>query len=318
VNVAAILGVGKSLGQRFTLVDLLPSALLGLFILALMWGGAPADAPSLDRFAARIDHLSGVKAVLLGLALVGFALITQPLQLALVRLLEGYWGLSRPAEALTKLGQRRHRRLREQLERRQLSTRTDADAPNQAARSYAAWALSRRYPPAPLIMPTRLGNALRAAEDRAGRRYGLDTVVAWPRLYPLLSERVRDLVDDQRAQLDIAARFTVTLLVAAVVSLALLVTHGWWLAVPAVGLALAWLSYRGACTAGIAYGESIETAFDLHRLDLRRALQLPLPQSLEQERALNDELTRFLQQPFAGRALVYVTDSPPLCDESRT
>lgn len=307
MNAAAILGFGKDLGQRFTLVDLLPSALLGLFILALVWGGAPGDPPDLDRFVAHVEDLSGVEAVLLALALLGFALITQPLQLGLVRLMEGYWGMTSAAEAIAGWGRRRHARQRAKIEARQLTTAADGDhkPAGRAQRSYAAWALSRRYPPAPLVMPTRLGNALRAAEDRAGRRYGLDTIAAWPRLYPLLSERVAALVDDQRTQVDIAARFTAVLLGATAASAALLVTHGWWLLVPVATLALAWLSYRGACSAALSYGDGLETAFDLHRLDLRAGLHLAMPRTLEEERALNQELSKFLLQPFAGRQLTY-------------
>jgi hypothetical protein len=145
-------------------------------------------------------------------------------------------------------------------------------------------------------MPTGLGNALRAAEDRAGRRYGLDTVAVWPRLYPVLGERVLAIVDDQRTQLDVAVRFCVVLLVAAVVSLALLVTQGWLLLVPAATFVLAWLAYKGSVGAAVAYGEGLETAFDLHRFDLLRALHLPLPADSEQERAQNAQVTAFLAQ----------------------
>ena len=306
MNVADILGFGKDLGRRFAIVDLLPTALLGLFLLGLVWGGAPSRAPDVDRFVARMEELSGVEGVLLALALVAFAILSQPLQVGIVRLMEGYWGGSPPAVAVSDWRRGRHRRVRATLEARQMRTGTDGeDAVAKVHRSYAAWALTRRYPPAPLVMPTRLGNALRAAEDRAGRRYGLDTISAWPRLYPLLSERVTALVDDQRAQMDVAARFAAVLLVAAVVSAALLATHGWWLLVPAAALVLAWLSYRGACSAALAYGDGLEAAFDLHRLDLREHLHLPMPRTLEEERALNQELSKFLLQPFAGRKLTY-------------
>ena len=311
MNAAAILGLGKDLGQRFTLVNLLPNALLGVFLLVLVWGGAPADSPNVDRFIARAENLGIVEAVLLALALLGFALVTQPLQLVVVRLMEGYWGTTFALGLLANWGRRRHTRLRNRLERRQLSIGTSNEAVSQADRSYAAWALSHHYPPALLIMPTRLGNALRAAEDRAGQRYGLETIVAWPRLYPLLSERVASLIEDQRIQMDMAARFTANLLVATAASAALLLPHGWWLLVPAVTLTLSWLSYRGTCSAAIAYGEGLETAFDLHRLDLRVSLHLVLPRTLEDERTLNKELSKFLLQPFAGRQLTYQHQAAP-------
>jgi hypothetical protein len=58
--------------------------------------------------------------------------------------------------------------------------------------------LRQRFPiPDHLVKATRLGNLLAATEDRAGRDYGLDAVVAWPRLYPLLGAEIKVIVDDR-------------------------------------------------------------------------------------------------------------------------
>ena len=213
--------------------------------------------------------------------------------------------LTRLLTAIAEARRRHHRERRAQLEAAQLRTSADAEADGDTrqARAQAAWQLQKRYPPAPLVMPTALGNTLRAAEHRAGRRYGLDTVVVWPRLYPMLPERMLAILDDERTQLDVAVRFCVVLGVASVVSLGLLITHGWWLLVPVASLGLAWLAYRAAVGAALAYGEGLETAFDLHRFELLHALHLPLPATSEEERVLNQQLTAFLLQgqrvPFA-------------------
>ena len=302
----ALLGVARDAGRRVTLIGLLPTAMLALFILALVWGGAPSDPPSIGRFVDHLDTLSTTEVLLGFLALLGVAILSQPLQLPLVRLLEGYWPSA--ADSVAQARRSAHRARRARLEAAQLLTADDAgsgadNASVREARVQAAWRLRKLYPPDPLVMPTALGNALRAAEDRAGRRYGLDTVVVWPRLYPLLSERVLAIVDDERTQLDVAVRFSVVLLVAALASLGLLITHGWLLVVPAGLLVLAWLAYRAAVGAAIAYGEGLETAFDLHRFDLLRGLHLPLPAGSDEERALNAQVTAFLLQgqqvPFA-------------------
>jgi hypothetical protein len=294
----ALLGVARDAGRRVTLLGLLPTAMLALYVLALVWGGAPADAPSLDRFVDHLEKLTTTEVLLGFVALLGVAILTQPLQLPLVRLLEGYWpGF---AEPLARARRRAQRGRRARLERAQLLTADHAgaedDGDGREARVRAAWRLRKLYPPDPLVMPTALGNALRAAEDRAGRRYGLDSVVAWPRLYPLLSERVLAIVDDERTQLDVAVRFCAVLVVAGLVSVGLLVTQGWLLLVPAGLFVVAWLAYRAAVGAAIAYGEGLETAFDLHRFDLLRALRLPLPATSEEERALNAQVTAFLLQ----------------------
>jgi hypothetical protein len=156
-----------------------------------------------------------------------------------------------------------------------------------------AWQLRHRFPPESLLLPTSLGNVLRAAEYRAGRAYGLDSVVIWPRLYPLLPETVRNSVDDVRLQLDVAARFTAVFLLGTVFSAALLITHTWWLLLPAFTLLLAWISYRASVNAAAAYGVGVETAFDLGHL--RAALHLRQPPDRASERANNRQLTDFFR-----------------------
>jgi hypothetical protein len=294
MSVSDLVGFGRDIGTRFALVGLLPGAVLALLVLALVWSGAPGDAPDVDRVLDHARDLDGWAGGLLFLALVVAALMLQPLQLGLVRALEGYWPAPVRALALGRQRRRRDALAAAAAPRAQMPTAAEltamADAESRLRRLFGSdpdW-----------LLPTRLGNALRAAETRAGEPYGLDAVVAWPRLYPLLPDGVRALVDDQRDALDLAARFCVIFATAAAVSLALLATHGWWLLVPAACLLLAWLSYRGAIAAAIAYGEGIRAAIDLHRFDLLGALHLPLPATLEQERAVNEQLSLFLRQSW--------------------
>jgi hypothetical protein len=292
MSVADLIGFGRDLGTRFALVGLLPGAVLALFVLALVWSGAPGAAPDLDEILDHARDLDAWAGGLLFLALVVVALVLQPLQLALVRALEGYW-----PEPLARRGRKRWQRRYETLSEKAAPRAEVPDAATVAAMADAESRLQRLFPSDPeWLLPTRLGNALRAAESRAGEPYGLDAVVVWPRLYPLLPDGVRALVDDQRDGLDLAARFCAIFAAAAVISLVLLVSHGWWLLVPAACLLLAWISYRGAVAAAIAYGEGIRSAIDLHRFDLLAALHLPLPATLEQERAVNEQVSLFLRQ----------------------
>ncbi len=301
MNLAGLLGASKDLGARFNLVGLLPTAVLALFVLALLWSGAPGRSPDLDRVVAEAEDLGVWEGALLFLALVVVGLVLQPLQLSLVRLLEGYWGDSRLSRLLAAPGTAFHRRRRGRLAARQVHSAGRPSADELADMRLAEAALRRLYPPAVGVLPTKLGNVLRAAEHQAGSRYGLEATVAWTRLYPLLSKNVAALVDDERDQLDLTARFCVVFVVATVVSLGLLVSHGPWLLVPAATLVLAWLSYRAAVAAALAYGEGIATAFDLHRFDLLRALRLPLPPDRDCERRANARLSEFLVH---GEALV--------------
>jgi hypothetical protein len=145
--------------------------------------------------------------------------------------------------------------------------------------------LRRRFPlPEHLIQPTALGNVLAAMEDTAGRAYGLDAVTAWPRLYPVLGEQVRSIVDDLRDGLDTAARLAVTMTTTAVASLVLLGWSEWWMALAAVPFAVAVVAYRGAVQAALAYSTSVHVAFDLHRFDLLKALHTTPPAVVKDER----------------------------------
>jgi hypothetical protein len=291
----AIVSATGDLGVRFRFVSLLPVGVLALYVLALAWSGAPAHAPSVGRVVLHAKTVAGWQAFLLAVAVVAVALIAEPLQVTLVRLLEGYWGQSWAGRLLAAPGTAVHRRRRRRLDQAQQRT-PGGPARTVAYREEAARKL-RAYPPEPGILPMMLGNILRAAEDRAGRRYGLDAVIAWPRLYPLLSDKVAAGLRDLRDQLDLVARFCVVFAIATAVSAGFLATHGWWLAVALVPLAGALLSYRAALAAAAAYGQAVEAAVDLHRFDLLTALHLPLPADLPGEVAANQDLTRFLRQP---------------------
>lgn len=296
MNGDAVVAATKDLGIRFRFVSLLPVAILALYVLALVWSGAPGRPPRVQQVMAHAKHVEGWMAFLLALTVVIVALIAEPLQITLVRVLEGYWGESQAGRLLAAPGKAFHRARRNRLD--QLQRQHDGARPAPVAVREEAARKLRRYPPAEAVLPTELGNVLRAAENRAGSRYGLDAISVWPRLYPLLADKVTAVLDDLRDQLDIAARFCVVFLLATVISVACLAWHGWWLTVAAGTLAGAVLSYRAALGAAAAYGEAVEAAFDLHRFDLLTALHLPLPADLTSEVKANQQLSRFLRQPY--------------------
>ncbi len=281
------------LGGRMFLVGFLPTfaagAVLGLLARARVPGGL--------RFA---DAWRAVTTMTVGQAVAGLlALIAlHPLQLPMVRLLEGYW--PRWATPLADYGRWRQERRRRKL--MIASTPPDTDDHRAIQRAGQAGELLRSaFPLGDRLLPTALGNALTAAESRAGREYGFDGIVAWPRLYPLLAEPVRAVVDDRRDSLDVAARFSVTMLAAAVLSVPVLAGTGWWLLLALVPLAMSRIAYRGAVAAAVGYGESVRVAFDLHRFDLLRALHLPLPATHEIERARNEHLCLMWRQDASQR-----------------
>jgi hypothetical protein len=163
--------------------------------------------------------------------------------------------------------------------------------------------LHSRFPPPPeppsipeeRILPTALGNTLRAAEDTAGQRYGLDSVTLWPALYTVLSPAVKEAVDDSRNQMDIAARFCAVLVGCALAAAIMLWRYPlWMIGFIAVTLLGARFAYLAAVSAAEGYGVMIGLAFDRHRFDLLTALHLPLPPDSVTEHQVNQDFTERL------------------------
>lgn len=158
------------------------------------------------------------------------------------------------------------------------------------------------------VMPTRLGNVIRASEFYSLKRYDLDAVVAWPRLQSLLPTEFAESLRNAKANLDL---FLV------VTTLAALFTFGWeiWLflftgrwdlfLLVSAGWLLVLFGYFGAIQAGRSYGELIKAAFDLHRWELLKALHLKLPEGYAQEKALWREVSDLLYRNLPPKAEVY-------------
>jgi len=285
----------KELGLRFTLVGVLPIAALVLYVAGLSLSVRAGGAPDLAALAKFAHELTAADALGVVVAIIVLAFLLQPLQLSLVRLLEGYWDGSRLAGAAATIAVAWHRRQRKKLEAASQSTH-EPSTDEVIAMGAAARRLRRFYPAPDRLLPMMLGNVLRAAEDKGEARYGLDTVVIWPRLYHVLPKGLQQSLADQRNQLDTAARLCVAFILAATASAALLYPHGWWNLAEIIALALAWMSYRSAIAAALAYGESIQVAIDLHRFDMLKAMHLPAPADRDAELKSNRLLCDFLRQ----------------------
>lgn len=283
-------------------MGVLPSLVFAGIAVVLWWSRAPAAYPDLNQLIQQAKSVGAEGAVLLSSVVLGSALLIQPLQFELVQFFEGYWRTSwLPVRLLTAVCIAWQSRGRKAL----VETWEPPAGRNQGTAEdimRAAWRLRHRYPDRQPVLPTRLGNVLRAAEERAGQRYGLDAVVVWPRLYPLLPQQVTRGLAEQRGQLDLNVRLSAMLSLSAVAQSGLflsqptqLLVHPWWLLLPAGTLLVAHLSYRAAVSAAEAFGVTIETVFDLHRFALFPALRLKLPATYAEEVAQNRYLTAFLR-----------------------
>lgn len=144
----------------------------------------------------------------------------------------------------------------------------------------------RRTPQEHLIMPTELGNILRASETKPEEKYGLNAVICWPRLWLLLPEEARSEISQARASLDTGAHVLFWSLLFIVWSI-----WAWW---ALLGVLVAILAYRGMLSAATIYADLVESAFDVHRQALYHALRWPLPRDPASEQQIGQELTQYL------------------------
>ncbi|MEV7343248.1 hypothetical protein [Streptomyces sp. NPDC093544] len=266
--------------RRVLSVHFAPCALFVVGVLALVRAGSFSgrsdwSAVSPQRPAAVLGVIATVVvcASLLGLLL-------QPFQVRAVRVLEGYWdrwfltaGL---AGLLARLQRRRWWALRRRAEQAgggDNALRVRADARRRLA----------ARPSAEVLLPTALGNALRAGELSAGERYGLSTLSSWPRIYLQVSDRMADVLRSTRDALDGAVNLCWSFLALTGAGAGALYDEpsDWWLC--GAGLTLAAVAYKGAVTAAQVYSGLMHVAYDLHRFDLLDALHYPLPTREDEE-----------------------------------
>lgn len=232
-------------------------------------------------------------AVLIGLlvAVTTTGFIVARLSNPALRLLEGYWPRwSNPIrQPLIELhGERVERWQREWDE---LQPKVDAETASRPQMERALW-LDERLRDYPdnydRLLPTRLGNVLRAAELRPVSRYGIDVVRCWPQLWLAFPEHSRLELIYARTSLDSAVRSLLWAL------LLVIWTPLTWLA-PLMGALLAAIVLLWVLPARArSYGAVVEAAVDVHRTALYSALRWPLPATPADERADGAALTEYL------------------------
>lgn len=275
-----------------TLLAALAATGLGWPVVLQVWDQLPVDR----KFAV------GLALLLITTLLAG---VLYFLRFALIRLLEGYWAHAMPCGS--RLAQRyrtRHQRIHAQYEGR-------------LTKRHALWPDS--YPRnVDRIMPTRLGNILRAGEEHAYLRYGIDSVTAWPRLYIVLPETFRQTFGSAAANLELAVIISVLgAAFAAIGGLLASVMLPWYAALLIVGggMAVAWLGYQAALHAASGYAMLIRAAFDVHRWKLLEAMGLKSPTSYDSEREQWGQLRKLWREMGPDSAKAHMLRYPQDCTE---
>lgn len=160
----------------------------------------------------------------------------------------------------------------------------------------AAWRAATRYPEeGHRVLPTRLGNALRRAEDRVGTQYGLDAVVIAPHITVVAAPERAAYIHDSRQELDVSVRLCFFALVAAAITALWLASTGWWVFIAVIPYVGAYLTYRGAVAAAGEWGAALAASVDLDRFALYEALHLQMPSDTSEERTNNMQLMNLIR-----------------------
>jgi hypothetical protein len=240
------------------------------------------------QIAPAIDHEQLAFFIVIPTLVAVSSAIEQLLALPTLRLLEGYWPAWFPLRAaLLEAASARVKRARfawQALAEREPGTLSAAERAK-----YVELDLDLRRFPMSLAdrMPTSLGNVLRAAERRPTEKYGLDAVICWPRLWLLLPGEVREEINEARSALDTGARIWMWGFLFLVWTL----LTPWAVPVALLAMLAAWRWLVGAAE---AYGDLLESAFDLFRPRLYESLRWPLPKDTDDEFAAGQMLTEYL------------------------
>jgi hypothetical protein len=168
------------------------------------------------------------------------------------------------------------------------------------------------------VKPTSLGNAFAVIEEYPYERYGMEGMVFWPRLYPLLVEPYTTTLTNTKMTLDLLLHLS---LLASIFGLEVVLVGLWgrldwrWVSVAIGAWVLAYLCYKGAVSTVYSLGDTVALCFDLHRGKLWEQFGFPLPTSLEQEQATWLRLGQFLRR---GEGFYYPQTLDKALEESKS
>jgi hypothetical protein len=194
------------------------------------------------------------------------------------------------------------------LEQKRTSIEAEIErACDAIAERYSVQRLPRRPS---MVKPTALGNAFAVIEEYPYERYGMDGVLFWPRLRPLLDESYAAALLNTKMVLDLLLNLSLLALVFGLEA----VVIGVWSELDRVLIGagigawiLSYACYRGAVSTVYSLGDTITLCFDLHRRKLWEQFGFPPPRSLEEEQTTWLRLGQFLRR---GEGFYYPRATP--------
>jgi len=293
--VAAISG---QFTRALVLSGVLPAALFCALVFVIVGPIVPNEATFLDPLA---ELETQWQVIVFAFVVLLLSTLLFNLNTSILRIYEGYpWQKSLLGQGLTKLQKRRYRTVKaREAGLRAVLRHADrqpaalaADARNKVIgyRSDLQRVLNLEFPrKEDRVLPTRLGNVIRAYEDYPKRQYNISSVTMWPRLYGVLDSSYVAALDDAKISFDFMLNSSLVFaLLAAVILVAGLLypehleyhslpirgmdweaTAPWLWIGEVVGCAvLSYLFYLRSIPRARTWGEVVKGAFDLYRWKL--------------------------------------------------
>lgn len=148
------------------------------------------------------------------------------------------------------------------------------------------------------VRPTALGNAFAVFEEYPLDRYGMVSVVLWPRLRQVVDGKLLSAVDNLKMFLDFQLNLSALALIFAVEAAGIGVVKreiGWWIAA-ALAILVARLAYSAGVRVTRTMGVVVSTCFDLFREELLEQFGLPRPAKFFEEYKTWLRLSAFLRR----------------------
>jgi len=150
------------------------------------------------------------------------------------------------------------------------------------------------------IVPTALGNAIRASETYAADRFNLDSQNFWSELYSVVPESLQGAYDQARAEIDffVSLFYMVGAFGASAAMIALGTASFSLLPMAFVAFVLMPVCYRLATASTTYLNETVRGIVNVGRVGLAASLGLSLPPTLELEREMWGIVNAFTFYPY--------------------
>lgn len=316
--------ISGQFGRAIIIGALLPAAVFVLATHLFVVPMLPWDWRLITRVAA-LDPEWKVASLVVAATILAGLLYT--MNTSIIRFYEGYpwqngWlGRRRSDTYRARLDERATTAKQARELRRRLSRNKPKDArllDLAKARDDADRAINSDFPASGSVLPTRLGNAIRAFETYSRNQYGISAIPLWPRFVARIRSDHAAAIDDAKTSFDVAVHLSflsaltafLMIVIAAVYPLPFATMRlfaAWAIRVVAAS-ALSWGFYELAIDRAMAWGDLVRGVFDLYRWEVLKDLGYETrPGDLLSERALWTAISRqmIFGDPELGANLRY-------------